>query len=87
MPVTPLKINKHLSTCDGKDPPYLQSRPGRVKSPTMRTLGSEIRRAASIEAHHILSNTKMDAGTKLQRIKRDIPYLNGKPRFGKHAGV
>jgi hypothetical protein len=74
MPVTPLKINKHRSTCDGKEPPYTQSRPGRVKSPTIRTSGSEIRRAASIEAHHILSSSKMSAEMKLERIKRDVPY-------------
>jgi hypothetical protein len=60
----------------------MKSRPGRVKSPTMRTSGSEIRRAASIEAHHILSGN-MGAKKKLERIKRDVPFLSGKPRVGR----
>jgi hypothetical protein len=77
---TPLKMNKHRSTCDGKEPPHMKSRPGRVKSPTMRTSGSEIRRAASTEAHHILSSN-MSAKMKLERMKSDIPFLSGKPRF------
>jgi hypothetical protein len=81
MPFTPLKINKHLSTCDGKEPPYTQSRPGRVKSPTMRTSGLEIRRTAAIEVHHILSGNT-GPKKKLERIKRDLPHLSGKCSLG-----
>jgi hypothetical protein len=86
MLVTPLKINKHRSSCDEKEPPYMQCRPGRVKSPTMRTSSSEIRRAAAIEVHHILSGNS-GAKMKLKRIKRDVRSLKGKPRLGKNSGV
>jgi hypothetical protein len=79
--VTPLKMNKHRSACDGQEPSYMRSRPGRVKSSTLRSTGTEIRRTVSSEAHHILSSN-VPASVKLERMKRDLPYLKGKPRFG-----
>jgi hypothetical protein len=52
----------------------------------MRTSSSEIRLAAAIEVHHILSGNS-GAKMKLKRIKRDVPSLKGKPRLGKNSGV
>jgi hypothetical protein len=67
----------HRATCDGTKQPHMQSRPGKVKSSTIRTSGTQLRRTSSIEAHHILSSNA-NAKTKLQHLRRDIPVLSGR---------
>ena len=66
--VTPLKMYAHRSACDGKKPLYMQSRPGRVKSLSMRTSGMELRRSEAIEAHHVLESN-VNANLKKLRLK------------------
>ncbi|MGF7181457.1 hypothetical protein HDF11_002975 [Tunturiibacter psychrotolerans] len=74
MNLTALNQSLHRTKCDGTKQPHMKSRPGRVKSPSMRISGATLNRLEKVEARHILeSNT--NAGSKLMRLQEDLPLM------------
>ena len=77
--LTPLTMGRHRSKCDGKAlQPCMKVRPGQVKPLKLGATGTELRRAAMIEADLILSDGKLDRGEREKRVKRNIAIILGR---------
>jgi hypothetical protein len=72
--LTALKMLAHRARYDGTKAPWMPSRPGLVRFPTMRTSGKELRRIASVEGDHIVQ-ISLNVKLKLKKARQDIRGL------------